>query len=155
MEVALNLDLTQFQSEIQVKQAEGKRWIWDAIRKKWLVLLPEELVRQLLVQYLLLDQGVNRHRIAIERGITLNGLQKRCDILVYDADMQPWLLVECKAPAVRLNEVVFHQIARYNLELQVPYLLVCNGPEAYCCTMDFERKSFDFLAELPSYPSGG
>ena len=82
MDLDLQLDLTRFQTEIQVKQENGKRWIWDFIRRKWLVLLPEELVRQLLVQYLLLEVGVNKNRIAIERGLHVNGLQKRCDILV-------------------------------------------------------------------------
>lgn len=148
----MNLDLPRFQDEIQVKQEGGKRWIWDAIRKKWLVLLPEELVRQLLVQQLLLEQNVNKNRIAIERGITVNGLQKRCDILIYDNEMQPWLLIECKAPTIKLNGAVFRQIARYNMRLQVPYLLVCNGPQAYCCSIDFEEEAFMFLTDLPPYP---
>mgnify|MGYP000364888684 CR=1 FL=1 len=152
MEASLNLDLPRFQSEIQVKQEEGKRWIWDTIRRKWLVLLPEELVRQLLVQYLLLEAGVNKNRIAIERGITVNGLQKRCDILIFDNEMQPWLLIECKAPSVKLNDTVFHQVARYNMRLQVPYLLVCNGPQTYCCSIDFANEAFHFLSNLPDYP---
>lgn len=153
MDIELALNLPQFQTEIQVKQEEGKRWIWDVIRRKWLVLQPEELVRQLLVQFLLLETKVNKNRIAIERGLTVNGLQKRCDILVYDNGMQPWLLVECKAPTVKLNNGVFRQIATYNMPLQVPHLLVCNGPQAYCCNIDFSTETFQFLANLPAYPT--
>lgn len=152
MAADLQLDLTRFQSEIQVKQEAGKRWIWDTIRLKWLVLLPEELVRQLLIQYLILETGVNKNRIAIERGLTVNSLQKRSDILIYDPAMNPWLLVECKAPTVKLNESVFRQVAIYNQRLHVPYLLVCNGPEAYCCRIDFDNEAFDFLGALPPYP---
>jgi len=152
VDLDLQLDLTRFQTEIQVKQENGKRWIWDFIRRKWLVLLPEELVRQLLVQYLLLEVGVNKNRIAIERGLHVNGLQKRCDILVYDTAMSPWLLIECKAPKVALNDGVFRQIATYNMPLQVPHLMVCNGPQAYCCTINFEEQSFEFLAAIPGYP---
>ena len=152
MDLDLQLDLTRFQSEIQVKQENGKRWIWDFIRRKWLVLLPEELVRQLLVQYLLLELGVNKNRIAIERGLHVNGLQKRCDILVYNTEMSPWLLIECKAPKVALNDGVFRQIATYNMPLQVPYLMVCNGPQAYCCSINFEEQSFEFLPAIPGYP---
>ena len=150
-EVDLQLDLPRFQTEIQIKQEAGKRWIWGVIRSKWLVLQPEELVRQLLLQYLMLEAGVNKNRIAVERGLSVNGLQKRCDILIYDLEMNPWLLVECKAPKVRLNEAVFRQIATYNMPLQVPYLLVCNGPDAYCCAIDFTEQTFAFLDELPNY----
>lgn len=152
-EVDLQLDLPRFQTEIQIKQEVGKRWIWGVIRSKWLVLQPEELVRQLLLQYLMLEAGVNKNRIAVERGLSVNGLQKRCDILIYDLEMNPWLLVECKAPKVRLNEAVFRQIATYNMELQVPYLLVSNGPQAYCSQIDLTAKSFQFLSALPPFPS--
>ncbi|MEL7428100.1 MAG: type I restriction enzyme HsdR N-terminal domain-containing protein, partial [Bacteroidota bacterium] len=85
-EVDLQLDLPRFQTEIQIKQEAGKRWIWGVIRSKWLVLQPEELVRQLLLQYLMLEIGVNKNRIAVERGLSVNGLQKRCDILIYDLE---------------------------------------------------------------------
>lgn len=148
----LKLNLTHYQDLLEIKNAEGKRWLRDPIRNKWLVLLPEELVRQLLIQYLMDSLGVNKNRIAIERGLTVNGLQKRCDILIFDPAMQPWLLVECKAPAVALRQSVFRQIAIYNMPLRVPYLLVCNGPDAYSCAIDFETEQFTFLAELPPYP---
>jgi hypothetical protein len=151
LEATLELSLSNYQSHLKIKQESGKRYIWDEIRSKWLVLLPEEMVRQLLVQYLLLTHKVSRNRIAIERGIKVNQLQKRCDLLIYDRDMSPWLLIECKAPSVKLNQAVFRQIATYNMPLQVPYLLVCNGPSAYCCAIDFTEQAFYFLDHLPSY----
>ncbi|MEL7222342.1 MAG: type I restriction enzyme HsdR N-terminal domain-containing protein [Bacteroidota bacterium] len=147
----LELSLSDYQSHLRIKKQANKRYLWDEIRAKWLVLQPEELVRQLLIHYLLNQHQVSKNRIAIERGIKVNQLQKRCDILIYDQAMNPWLLVECKAPSVKLNQAVFRQIATYNMPLQVPYLLVCNGPHAYCCAIDFAEQTFIFLEELPVY----
>lgn len=148
----LDLDLIQYQEILRIKTEGDSRYIWDVIRAKWLVLQPEEWVRQLLVLYLLDKVGVNKNRIAIERGLQVNQLKKRTDILVFDREMSPWLLVECKAPAVPLNEKVFRQIAIYNMPLQVPHLLVCNGPQAYCCQMHVAERTYVFLPNLPDYP---
>jgi len=155
LDTSLDLNLPFYQSLLRIKHQGETRYLWDPIRNKWLVLQPEELVRQLLIQYLMTALGVSKNRIAIERGLTLNGLQKRCDILIFDQAMNPWLLVECKAPTVSLNQVVFRQIATYNIPLQVPFLLVCNGPQAYCCAIDFQAKTFSFLAAIPDYLAGG
>jgi hypothetical protein len=148
----LDLGLSEYSEQLKLKTVGEKRYLWGAIRSKWLVLQPEEMVRQLLLLYLQ-DQGVSKHRIAVERGLLVNGLQRRCDILVYDPGMNPWLLIECKAPQVRLTQDAFRQIAAYNLPLRVPYLLVCNGPDAYCCQLDWEAEDYAFLAELPVYPA--
>ncbi len=145
----LNLSLDKYQQYLKVKTEGQKRFLWDFIRSKWLVLLPEEMVRQLLIHYLIKHLGINKNRIAIERGLSVNGLQKRCDILIFDEDTKPFLLIECKAPTVKLNQAVFRQIAQYNMTLNVPYLLVCNGPDAYCCAIDFNQKSYEFLAYVP------
>ncbi|GJM31363.1 MAG: restriction endonuclease subunit R [Saprospiraceae bacterium] len=118
-----------------------------------MVLQPEELVRQLVVQYLLSEKGFNQNRIALERGLTVNGLAKRCDILIYNQAMNPFLLVECKAPSVKITQEVFRQIAIYNLPLNVPFLLVTNGVDTYCCEMDYDQRTFKFLAAIPDYPS--
>lgn len=147
----LELSLSDYQPYLRIKKQADKRYIWDEIRSKWLVLQPEELVRQLLIHHLLDSHKVSKNRIAIERGIKVNQLQKRCDILIYNQGMNPWLLVECKAPSVKLNQAVFRQIATYNMPLQVPYLLVCNGPQAYCCSIDFSAQTFAFLENLPVY----
>ena len=89
--------------------------------------------------------------MAVEKMLTVNGLVKRFDILIYDEHTAPFFLVECKAPSVRVSEDTFRQIAAYNLSLQVKYLLVTNGINSYCCEMDYQKQSFEFLQEVPSF----
>ena len=143
------LDFLTYTDTLQIKLQDQKRYIFDPIRKKWLVLQPEEFVRQLIVQYLLQNKGYNRNRIAIERGIKVNGLAKRCDILVYDQDMQPFLLIECKAPEIPLDANVFHQMAVYNMQLRVPHLMMSNGEASYICKIDVENQEYTLLQDLP------
>lgn len=145
----MDLGLERFQDALKLKRIDNKTYIWCAVRKKWLVLQPEEMVRQLLLVYLVQEAGFKKNRIAVERGLKVNEMQKRCDILVYDDKMQPYLLIECKRAKVALTQAVFRQVANYNIALKVPYLLVCNGPDTYCCSIDFEEKSFDFMDALP------
>lgn len=140
-----------FQDRLQLKTEGGQRWLFDPIRRKWVVLQPEEMVRQLLLWYLIESKGYNKNRLAVERGLEINGMAKRCDILIYDTTMKPLLLVECKAPQVQITQSVFRQIATYNLPLQVPYLLVSNGPVSYCCEMNYERSDFTFLKDIPDF----
>ena len=151
MDFILDLSLSQHQSSLKIKQEGGKRYIWGEIRAQWLVLQPEEMVRQLLIHHFIQVHGVNKNRIAVERGLKVGELKKRCDILIYQQDMSPWLLVECKAHSVPLNQAVFRQIAWYNMPLQVPYLLVCNGHQSYCCAVDLMEKDFTFLNHLPVF----
>ena len=108
---------------------------------------------ELVICYLLEEQNYNRNRIAIEKKLEVNGMTKRCDILVFQKDMQPWLLVECKAPGVALNEATFRQVALYNMPLHVQYLMVTNGHTTYCCRMDYEKNDFEFLDEIPAFES--
>ncbi len=129
--------------------------VFDPIRRKWLVIQPEELVRLLTIEYLIDDRKFNSNHIAVEKLLIVNERRKRCDILVYANDnagkLNPWLLIECKAPSVPVSEATFRQIASYNLPLKVRYLLVTNGRQTYCCEMDYERESFEFLNEVPSF----
>lgn len=150
----LNIDFLQYKSQIKTRRSENKTWIWDFIRQKYLVLLPEELVRQLVLHYLIEDRGYNKNRISIEKGLKVNGLAKRCDILIYNKEVRPFLLVECKAPEVALSQSTFEQIARYNLPLQVDYLMVTNGRHTFCCKMDYEKETFTFLEEIPFWEGG-
>jgi len=145
----LALPLLDFQSALTIKKQAGKRMIFDSIRKKYLVLTPEELVRQLLIQYLLAEQGISKNRMALERSLKVNKMTRRWDLLIYTAEMTPWMLVECKAPEVPVTQAVFEQISAYNLTLRVPYLLVTNGRETYCSKMDYEGETFRFLEQLP------
>ena len=143
------LDLMPYQSLLQVKNQAGQSLLFDCIRRKWLVLQPEELVRQLLVQYLLSEKSYPRNRFSLERGLTINELGKRYDVLVYDQEVKPFLLAECKAPQIMLTDAVFRQIANYNMPLQVQYLLVTNGIQTFCCKMDYELQSYEFVQEVP------
>lgn len=147
----IDIDLLTRQDQLRVKVQEGTRYLFDPIRKKWLVIQPEELVRQLIILYLIEEKHYNKNRINIEMGLQVNELQKRCDILIYDENMDPFLLVECKAPSVNVSQATFRQIANYNLPLKVPYLLVTNGVVNYCCRMDYENESFEFVNTIPHY----
>ena len=124
--------------------------IWDDVRKRWLVLTPEEWVRQHAVKYLQNQKGYPAGRMAIERGLKVNGMQRRTDIVIYNRHGQPHLIVECKAPTVSITQNVFDQIARYNITLRVPYLLVTNGMEHYCCRIIHEEGRWEFLEDIPS-----
>ncbi|MFN7117006.1 MAG: type I restriction enzyme HsdR N-terminal domain-containing protein [Saprospiraceae bacterium] len=143
------LNLLTYQSALQVKKQAAQTLIFDGIRRKWLVLQPEELVRQLLVHYLLTEKKYPKNRFALERGLKINELGKRYDVLIYDCDLKPFLLAECKAPQITLNDDTFRQIANYNMPLQVQYLLVTNGIQTYCCRMNYELESYEFVNEIP------
>lgn len=145
----IELNLLNLREHLQFRQEKGKRYVFDLVRRKWLVSGPEELVRQLLVYYLLLEKGYSKGRIGIEKGLVINGLERRCDVLIYDSFFSPFLLIECKAPKVKIDDAVFRQIAQYNMPLQVPYLMVTNGIVTYCCAMDYQKHSYEFLDELP------
>ncbi len=145
----IQLNLLDYQSELKIKKEDGKRYLFDPIRKTYLVLTPEEMVRQLLIQYLLAERNISKNRLALERALKVNTMTRRWDLMIYRQDMTPWLLVECKAPEVKITQSVFEQISAYNLTLRVPYLLVTNGIDTYCCEMDYEGETFKFLEKVP------
>ena len=139
------------QHPIKINEEKGVKYIFDPIRKKYLVLLPEEWVRQNFIQFLIKDKNYSASLIAIEKGLKLNELQKRADIVIYDKQAQPIVLIECKAPKVKINQEVFEQVARYNMVFKVPYLVVTNGLDHYCAKVDFIENSFEFLVDIPNY----
>jgi hypothetical protein len=147
----LELDFLQFQPTLRLSKAGETTFVFDPIRKKEVVLTPEELLRQMVLCYLLEEKKYPAHRLRSEIGIEVNGLKRRCDIVVFDAEVKPWLIVECKSPKVRLNQSTFEQVARYNMKLKAPYLVATNGLNTYCCALDFENSSFEYLLELPAY----
>lgn len=149
----LDIDLLQFQDQLDIRRENGKTFVLDIIRKKYLALAPEELVRQLLIHHLIKVAGYSKNRLSLEKGLKVNGLPRRWDLLVYAPDMTPFMLVECKAPAVKINQQVFEQIAWYNMSIRVPYLLVTNGLQSLCYELDYEKSEVLPLAELPNYPS--
>jgi type I site-specific restriction endonuclease len=145
----LNLRLTDFQPNIRIKKTDNKTYIWDFIRKKWLVLQPEEHVRQLLIQYLIQEKQASLNRMAIEKAVQVNTMSQRYDLVVFNRNHQAFMLVECKAPSVSINADAFMQISRYNRVLKTPFLLVTNGLDTYCCQVNYALETIEFLNEIP------
>ena len=133
------------------KNSENKVAIFDEIRKKFILLTPEEWVRQHTLHYLVQDNKYPKSYINVEKLIKINTLNKRYDIVVFQPNGSIFLLIECKAPEVAITQKTFDQIARYNLELKAKYLMVTNGLNHYFCQIDFENKKYIFLSELPQY----
>ncbi|MEL7119753.1 MAG: type I restriction enzyme HsdR N-terminal domain-containing protein [Bacteroidota bacterium] len=144
------LDLLQYQKQLKIKKEAGQSHIWDLVRKKWLVLQPEELVRQLIVLYLI-DHGYNANRFSIERGIVVVEEQRRCDLIIYDKDMNIFMVVECKAPKVPVKDLTYAQLNQYNYSLRVPYLMVSNGRKNLIYSIDHEAQKSRIVEELPAY----
>lgn len=136
---------------LRLKDEAGQHWVFDEVRKKFLVLTPEEWVRQHLVHFLINEKQFPKSLIQLEGGLKYNGLQKRSDILVYNQQGEKLVLAECKAPSVKITQEVFDQIARYNFVHRVKWLLVSNGLEHYCCKLNWETESYQFLPELPPF----
>ena len=125
--------------------------IFCLVRRKWVVLTPEEWVRQHFVKYLVKEKKYPVSLIALEKQLTINNLKKRTDILIFGTDGLPNIIVECKAPHIHINQDTFDQIARYNLKLNANFLIVTNGLEHYYCQLDIENESYIFLQDIPSY----
>lgn len=133
------------------KNSENKVAIFDVIRKKFIILTPEEWVRQNTVQFLLEEKKYPKSYINVEKLIKVNDTSKRYDIAVFKPNGELFLLVECKAPEVAISQDTFDQIARYNLKLKAEYLMVTNGLNHYFCQMDFENEKYVFLKQLPNF----
>lgn len=137
----------------KLTEQNGQLFIFDELRKKKIMLTPEEWVRQHFVQYLVNVKGYPKTLIKLEGGLKLHGMQKRSDIVVFNTLGQKILMVECKAPNVVINQKVFDQIARYNMTHKIKLLAVTNGLEHYYCTIDFENSNYRFIDQLPLYQS--
>ncbi|WP_029903801.1 type I restriction enzyme HsdR N-terminal domain-containing protein [Prevotella sp. 10(H)] len=145
----LDLNLPPF--DINVKKVNGKPSVFDKLRRKYIALTPEEWVRQHFVNYLITEKGYPSLLIANEIQINLNNLKRRCDSVVYDRALSPLVIVEYKSPDVMITQAVFDQIVRYNIVLKVKYLIVSNGLKHYCCRMDYDTQTFEYLPEIPLY----
>jgi len=135
----------------KIKSKENKLYIFDMLRKKNVVLTPEEWVRQNYIQYLIVEKKYPKSLIAIEKQLKINNLNKRTDILIFDKNGKTNIIVECKAPKVKITQETFDQIARYNLGLNANYLIVTNGLQHYYCKMDHQLKKYNFLSDIPDY----
>jgi hypothetical protein len=131
----------------RVKKEEGRELIFDPLRKKWLLLTPEEWVRLNFVQYLVQVKQYPIDLIALEKNIRLGELKKRFDILVYDRKHRPWMMIECKAPAVKLDEAVLHQLLRYHISVPVSFLVITNGGFSYA--WEKHESKLKMINELP------
>ncbi|WP_101689668.1 type I restriction enzyme HsdR N-terminal domain-containing protein [Dysgonomonas massiliensis] len=145
------LNLPSFNPNI--KKVNGRISIFDRLRRRFVALTPEEWVRQHFVNFLITERNYPESLIANEIQIDLNKQKKRCDSVVYGRDMKPLLILEYKAPEIKITQEVFNQIANYNIVLHVNYLIVSNGMEHYCCYVDYEKQSIKYLADIPSYES--
>ncbi len=125
----MKLDILSYADRLKLKSSDGKSMIWDMIRSKWLVLTPEEMVRQCLVHYLIEEKKMSKNKIALERVIMLGNKKKRFDVLIYDELMRPDTAIECKSPDIALDEKVVSQVVRYNKTLDCKFLWVVNGVE--------------------------
>jgi len=133
----------------KIKEEGGNELIWDEFRKKWLVITPEEWVRQNILQYMVQVKKYPAALIALERELLIGEVKKRFDIVVYNGQHQPWLMVECKAMHVPVNERVLQQIIQYNMALPVTYMMVTNGNNTFCCKNENGR--VEWLEELPEF----
>jgi len=137
--------------QFKLRETAGKPEVFDPVRRKFVALTPEEWVRQHVIRYLSEDRKYPISLIHVEGGLELNNQKKRFDLLVYNNLGQPQVLVECKAPGVKISQAVFDQAARYNMAFKVSLLFVSNGLEHYCCQVDFEKESITFLNTIPQY----
>jgi Type I restriction enzyme R protein N terminus (HSDR_N) len=137
--------------EYTVKESDGRIWIYDVLRKKYLMLTPEEWVRQHFLHYLLNHVQYPKSLIKVEGGLKFNRLQKRSDIVVFDRKGNPWMIVECKAPDLPINESTLRQASVYNVTLKAKYLVMTNGMKTFCCHLDGEDGNGVMLKDLPSF----
>lgn len=145
----LELNLPVF--DINIKKNGNKLTVFDRLRRRFVALTPEEWVRQHFINYLITEKKYPTSLIANEIQINLNNQKKRCDTVVYNKEMHPLVIVEYKAPDVKITQEVFDQIANYNIVLKVEYLIVSNGINHYCCRIDYEQQKYQYLSDIPSY----
>ncbi len=143
----LNLPST----DLKTRDLDGKKEVLDIIRRKYVTLTAEEWVRQHFIRFLINRQEVPSSLIAVEASLKYNRLRKRSDIVVYDRFRKPRLIVECKAPEVKITQEVFDQAALYNMTFNAPFLIVTNGLEHFACHIDHRNSTYSFLKEIPNY----
>ncbi len=144
-----SLNLPSF--EIKIKEKNGKHYVFDRLRKQYVRFTPEELVRQHFTNYLIEYKKYPESLLANEVGILLGNVKKRCDTVVYDHQLNPLCIIEYKSPEISITQSTFDQIARYNISLQVPWLIVSNGSEHFCCRICYKTGKYIFEKDIPEY----
>ena len=138
-------------AELKIKKQNEKNYVFDRLRKQFVRLTQEEFVRQQFVSFLIERKGYPSGRMANEVEIVLGNVRKRCDTVLYDSYLHPLMIIEYKAPSIAISQKTFDQIARYNYVLQVPWLIVSNGLQHFCCRTDSEKKEYVFINEIPEH----
>ena len=136
---------------IKIGEKDGKRTIFDYLRRKYVALTPEEWVRQHFVHFLTEHKGYPTGLLANEVELHCGNKKLRCDTLLYTRELQPRMIIEYKAPTITLQQKTFDQISAYNLLLHVDYLVVSNGLQHFCCRMDYDHRRYEFLQDIPDF----
>ena len=144
------LNLPQFDLKTRIA-GNGKNEVFDPIRRKYVVLTPEENVRQHFLMMLTKNKSYPASLIAVEKSLVVNNMQKRFDAVAFDSQGKPLVLMEFKSPKVKLSQAVFEQISVYNIKLRVNYLIVSNGISHYCCRADFVKGEIEFMKDIPDF----
>ena len=137
--------------EIKLREKDGKREIFDFLRRRYVALTPEEWVRQHFVHYLVEHKGYPKGLLANELELRIGEKRLRCDTILYNNVLQPRMIIEYKAPDVSITQRVFNQISSYNMLLHADYLVVSNGLQHHCCQIDKTQHSYQFLHDIPDY----
>jgi type I site-specific restriction-modification system R (restriction) subunit len=135
----------------RLKEDRGKKYIFDEIRRRFVLLTPEEWVRQHIINFLVQVKNFPRNLISIEKGFNQNRNRQRYDLLIFNNLGNPMMIVECKAPGVEINQQVFDQAGRYNNRHKANYMLITNGVKHYCCMINLENRQYAFLNDVPDY----
>ncbi len=136
---------------MKIEEADGVIRVFDPLRSKYVALTPEEHVRQQFTAWLRSDFHYPASLMANEIGVDVNGMKKRCDTVVFNPDGTPLVIIEYKAPEVKITQDTFDQIARYNMVLKARYLIVSNGLNHYCCVIDYDHQTYHFIPSIPDY----
>ena len=144
-----NLNFKNYHLKTKIK--ENKQYVFDEVRKKYIILTPEEWVRQNCIQFLIHEKKYPKSLISVEKKLSINTLTKRYDIIIFNSSGEIYLLVECKSPKVKISQKTFDQLSRYNLAFKSRYVMVTNGLTHYFCEVDYVNKKYSFLKEVPSY----
>lgn len=137
--------------DLKTKLEKGTMQVFDVVRKKYVKLTPEEWVRQHFIHYLKNERSYPFGLMGIEKMVKYNNLRTRADIVFYNRQAHPEMIVECKAPSLKITQDVFDQIAKYNFQLKVKYLVVTNGMQHFCCAMHYSKNDIEFLKDIPFY----
>lgn len=147
----IELDLLKYQNKLQLKTEFGKYFIGDKIRNKYVAMTPEELVRQLMINFLIDNLHYPKSKLQVEKSLKINNMDKRFDLLVYNDDIQPFMIIECKSYKIPIQQNQVDQVSLYNIALKAPYTVITNGNFAVCSKIDFNSNKYEFLESLPKY----